>query len=74
MHAVTSLFLYFNDLRKPTEVYIYARNKRPFTSYPAAKHQKHSKFAITNVREKPVEFFMGRHGGLTLASAIILLT
>ena len=32
--------------------------KHPFTSYLAAKHPKHSKFAITDMREKPVDFFI----------------
>ena len=30
--------IYFTDLCKPIETYIYARKKHPFTSYPAAKH------------------------------------
>ena len=29
----------------------------PFTSYPAAKHPKLNKFAITDMLEKPVDFF-----------------
>ena len=28
-----------------------------FTIYPAAKHPKHNKLAITDIREKPVDFF-----------------
>ena len=36
--------------------YTSVRKKRPFTSYPAARHPKHSKFAITDMREKPVGF------------------
>ena len=39
--------LYFTDICKPIETYIYARKKHPFASYPAAKHPKHSKFPIT---------------------------
>ena len=34
------------------------QKKRPFSSYPAEKHPKHSKFAITDIREKPVNFFL----------------
>ena len=30
--------IYFTDLCKPIETYIYARKKHPFASYPAAKH------------------------------------
>ena len=41
---------------------IYARKKHPFTSYSAAKQPKHSKFAITNMREKPAIFFLVQHG------------
>ena len=54
--------IYFTDLYKPIETYIYARKKRPFASYPAAMHPKHSKFAITDIREKPANFFIVRHG------------
>ena len=38
------------------------RKKHPFTSYPAAKHPKRSKFAITDIREKPANFFIVQHG------------
>ena len=38
------------------------KEKRKFTGYPAAKHPKHSKFAITDMREKPVDFFAVQHG------------
>ena len=31
--------------------------RHPFTSYPAAKHPKHSKSAITDMQEKPADFF-----------------
>ena len=30
--------IYFTDLCKPVETYIYARKKHPFAIYPAAKH------------------------------------
>ena len=32
--------------------------KHHFTDYPAVKYTKHSKFAITDMREKPVNFFL----------------
>ena len=54
--------IFFNDLYKPIEIYIYARKKHPFTSYPAAKHPKHSKFAITDRRQKPGDLFIVQHG------------
>ena len=62
------------SLCKPTETYIYARKKHPFASYSAAKHLKHSKFAITNIREKPVNFFYCSTRASTLVSAIYLKT
>ena len=37
-------YICFNGLCKPIEKYIYASKKHPFTSYPATKQQKHSKF------------------------------
>ena len=64
----------FNDLCEPIERYIYARNKHPFTLYPAAKHPTRSKFAITPMREKPVHFIYCTTREPTLAPAIILLT
>ena len=50
--------------------YIYA--KRPFTSYPAVKHPEHSKFAITDMREKSVDFFYCTTRASTLFLEIIL--
>ena len=43
--------IYFTDLFKPIETV-------PIRSYPAAKHLKHRKFAITDIQEKPVNFFL----------------
>ena len=63
---------HFTDLFKPIETYIYAKKKYPFASYPAAKHTKHSKFAITDIREKPVNFCYCSTRASTLVSAIIL--
>ena len=48
--------------------------KHPFTGYPAAKLPKYSKFAITDMREKPVDCLIVQHGRSTLVSAITLLT
>ena len=50
--------IYFIDLCKPIETYIYARKKHPFASYPAAKHPKHSKFAIYRHTTKNSELFL----------------
>ena len=65
---------YFTDLCKPIETYIYARKKHPFASYPAAKHPKHSKFTVTDIREKPVNFLHCSTRASTLVSAILLLS
>ena len=40
------------------KIYIYGRKKHTFTSYPTTKHRKQSKFAIPDMREKPVDFFL----------------
>ena len=50
--------MFSNDLCKLIEIYIYARKKRPFTSYPAAKHPKHSEFAVTDMQQIPLEFLL----------------
>ena len=60
--------IFFNDLRKPIEIYIYARNYHPFTSYLTAKHPKHNKFAITDMRKKPVELFLLCDTGVNFCS------
>ena len=38
--------IYFTDLCKPLETYIYAKKKHPFTSYPAAKHPNAANFLV----------------------------
>ena len=42
--------------------------KHPFTGYPAIKHPKHRKFAITDIREKPVNFFYCSTRAFSLAN------
>ena len=51
--------------------YIYAKKKHPFASYPAAKHPKHSKLAVADVRQKPVDLFNNTARAVTSALAII---
>ena len=46
----------------------------PFTSYPAAKQPKHNRLAVTNIREKPVDFSNDTARASALASEIILST
>ena len=67
-------YILSNDLCKLIEILIHGRKKHPFTGFPAAKHPKHSKFAITDIREKPVDFFHCSTRASTLVFAITLLT
>ena len=46
----------------------YVKKKRPFTSYLAAKHSKHRKFATTDMRQKPVDFFLLYSAGVNFSS------
>ena len=48
--------------------------RKKFTSYPAAKHPKHSKSAITDMREKPADLFSCKAQASTLAPTLILRT
>ena len=66
--------MYSNDLCKPIEKYIYVSKKHPFTCCLAAKHPKHNKLAVADIREKPVDFFNDTAQASALAPAIILLT
>ena len=66
--------IFFKDLCKPIKIYVYSRKKHPFASFPAAKHLSHSKFDITDMREKPAGLFYCTTRALTLAPAICLLT
>ena len=60
--------IYFMDLCKPIETYIDARKKHPFASYSTAKHPKHSKLAITYIREKLANFFDCFNTGVEFSS------
>ena len=54
---------------------IVGKEKTPITSYPAAKHPNHNKFAITDMREKPAYFsFYWTTRASTSAPPTILLT
>ena len=45
-----------------SQLYITMRRKKhPVTSYPAAKHPEHRKFAITIMREKLADLFIVQH-------------
>ena len=53
--------------------YIYVSKKTPIYMFSHSKAHKHSKFSITNIREKAVDFY-GTTRASALASEIILLT
>ena len=57
MHAITSLLYLFNEPFTPLGIYLYARKKHPFANNPAAKHPKHNKVVVTDIKDKPVNFF-----------------
>ena len=66
--------IFFNYLYKLIEIYIYFREKHPFTSYPAAKHPKHNKLAVADTRKKSVDFFNDTARATNLAPAILSRT
>ena len=51
--------IYFTDLCKLIETYIYARKKHPFARYPAAKHSKQQ---ICHTRKTSELFFLFNTG------------
>ena len=54
--------------------YIYVSKNVPIYMLPRSKAPKCSKFGVTNMREKPVDFFYSAAWASTLASKTILLT
>ena len=54
--------------------YIYVSAKAPIYMLPGSEASKCSKFRVTDIQEKPVDFFYGTTRGSTLAPKIILLT
>ena len=48
--------------------------KHRVTCCPAAKHPKHNKLRVTEIREEPVDFFNATARASTFAPAIVLLT
>ena len=60
--------IFSSNLCKPIEIYTYVKQMRPFTRYLAAKHPKHCKFDITDMRQKPVDFFYCTARASTLSS------
>ena len=74
MHVVSSLLsilLIYASQQKHTSM---LGKSTHLQVIPVAKHPKHSKFAITDIRVKPVNFFYCSTRASTLVSAIILLT
>ena len=54
--------VYFTDLCKPIETYIYARKKHPFASYPAAKHPNAANLRLQTYDKNQWTFFITPHG------------
>ena len=76
MHAVTSLLGFFNDLYKPMKTCTYVRKKKPFRSYPAAKHPNTTNLRLQTYNKNLWTFLITTHGvdfsgASTLALAII---
>ena len=63
--------IYFTDLCKPIETYIYARKRHPFTCYPAAKHPNAANLRLQTYDENQWTFCNNTARGSTLALAII---
>ena len=64
--------IFFNDLCKPIEIYIYARKKHPFTNYPAAQHPKTINLRLQTYDKTQWTFFTGTARAPILTPAIIL--
>ena len=54
--------IYFTELCKPIETDIYARKKRPFASYPAAKHPNAANLRSQKYDKNQWTFLMTPHG------------
>ena len=63
--------IYFTDLCTPIDTYIYARNKHPFASYPAAKHPNAAKLRLQTYDKNQWTFFITPAWASTLPLAII---
>ena len=56
------------------KIYIYARKKHPFASYPTAKYPNAANLRLQTYDKKPVDFFNNTARASTLALAIIFKT
>ena len=54
--------IYFTDLCKPIETYIYARKEHPFASYPAAKHPNAANLQLQTYDKNQWTFLITQHG------------
>ena len=63
--------MFFTDLCKPIETYIYARKKAPICMLSRSKAPKRSKLTVADMRQKPVNFFDNNARASTLDLAII---
>ena len=60
MRTKTSLLYMFQRTMQANRKYIYASEKAPIYMLSCSKAPKRSKFSVTNIREKPADFFYGR--------------
>ena len=63
MLSITSLLysICFNDLCRPIEHTSMLAKKHPFACCPAAKNQNAADLRVTDIREKPADFFRAPH-------------
>ena len=66
--------IYFADLRKPIETYIYARKKAPICKLSRSKAPKTQQIYLYRHTRKTSELLLLFNTGVDLVSAIILLT
>ena len=64
--------IYFTDLYKPIETYIYVRKKHPLASNPAAKHPNAANLRLQTYDKNQWTFFYNAARASALALAIIL--
>ena len=67
--AITSLLYMFQWSIQANKIIInMLAKKQPFTWYPTAKHPRHNKLAVEDIREKPVDFFSWHRTGVDFYS------
>ena len=74
MHSITSLLYMFQWSMQAKKNYTYVSEKSPIYIFSRSKTSKCSKHRVTDIQEKPVDFFYVTAWMSTLAPKIILLT